>query len=440
MIPGRWLLFALPAATVAIVALALVTAGVPRPARAALVYGGPTDHGVLAVRAEVVEVIQSTLGDVMEHPVRAGDVRIRVSAGSRESVRSFALDEEGQAEARLELGGQGGPVWLGVEQANEELARARVQLDAKAWRAAARRRGGFVSARAGTVEVRFAPARGALAVPVDEEVWIDVLDNGVPLRDVDVGLASASARIVPPSARTDPGGRARFRFAPEEHAVSATVTLSLGAEPIRVSFGVPVVPGALRATRVDRQLLVESPIPRDVAYYALVTENARLGGGIVRLSPDKRFGASALVPLPVLPDGPVYAVVSSERDLRSAAAVGWPLRIDPSGPPLRSFDAVDALLVDGRPRAMVREAARRTRVRWVTLLLCAVSLIAEIALLVRFTRDRDRELVSSLERSGLDEEAMARVAPARSRYIGIALVTLSIGFLVVALVALLRLR
>jgi hypothetical protein len=438
--PGRWLLFALPAATVAIVALALLTAGVPRPARAALVHGGPTDHGVLAVRAEIVEVIQSTLGDVMEHPVRAGDVRIRVSAGSHESVRSFALDEEGQAEARLDLAAQGGPIWLSVEQANAELARARIQLDAAAWSAAARRRGGFISTSEGAVEIRFAPARGALAVPFDEEVWVEAHENGVPLCDIEVGLASASARISPASARTDTDGRARFRFAPEEHAVSATVTLSLGAEPVRVAFGVPVVPGALRATRVDGQLLVESPIPREVAYYALVTEKARLGGGRLRLSPDARFGASARVPLPALPDVPVYAVVSSERDLRSAAAVGWPLRIDPRGPPLRSFDAVDALLVDGRPRAMAREAARRTRVRWVTLLLCAVSFIAEIALLVRFTRDRDRDLVSSLERSGLDEEALARVAPARSRYVGIALVTLAVGFLVVALVALLRLR
>jgi hypothetical protein len=440
MAPGRWLLFALPAATVAIVALSLLTAGVPRPVRAALVFGGPTAGDSLAVRVEVVDVLQGTLGDVMEHPVASGEVRVHASTGSHESVRGFRLDEEGQAEARLEVGAHQGPVVLSVEQGTEELARARVELGRDDWRAAARRRGGFATARDGAVEVRFAPARGVLAVPFEEEVWIDVSEGGAPLANVEVGLSSSSARVTPEKATTDAAGRARFRFAPAEHVVSATATVARPPAPARVTFGIPVVPGAMRALRRGRELVIESPVPREVAYFALVTENARLGGGRVKLSPDALLGASARVPLPELPDAPVYAVVASERDLRSAAAVGWPLTVDPAGPPGRSFDAVDALLADGRPRAVARETARRARVRWVTVLLCAVSLLAEIALLVRLTRARERALVSSLERSGLDEESLERVAPPGSRYFGVALVTLAIGFLVVALVAVLRLR
>lgn len=440
MAPGRWLLFALPAATVAIVALSLLTAGLPRPARAALVFGGPTDGNVLAVRVEVVEVLQGTLGDVMEHPVTSGEVRVRVSAGTRESVRGFRLDTEGQAEARLEIGAHAGPIVLSVEQGTDELALSRVELGREQWRRAARRRGGFATVHAGALEVQLAPARGALAVPFEEEVWIDVREHGVPLRGVEIGLSSSSARITPEKATSDDAGRARFRFAPSEHVVSAAVTVALPGESARVSFGVPVVPGAMRASRQGRELVIESPVPRDVAYFALVTEDARLGGGFVKLAPDALLGASARVPLPELPKTPVYAVVASERDLRSAAAVGWPLAVNQSGPPARSFDAVDALLVDGRPRAIARESARRRRVRWVTLLLCAVSLVAEIALLVALTRRRERELVVSLERSGLDEASLERVAPRRSRYVGVALVTLSLGFLVVALVALLRLR
>lgn len=440
MAPGRWLLFALPAATVAIVVLSLLTAGVPRPVRAALVFGGPTDGDSLAVRVEVVDVLQGTLGDVMEHPVGSGEVRVHASTGAHESVRGFRLDEEGQAEAHLELGAHQGPVALSVEQGTEELARARIELGRDDWRAAARRRGGFATARDGAVEVRFAPARGALAVPFEEEVWIDVSEGGAPLANVEVGLSSSSARVTPEKTTTDGAGRARFRFAPAEHVVSASVTVARAPAPARVTFGIPVVPGALRAVRQGRELVIESPVPRDVAYFALVTEDARLGGGLVKLSPDALHGASARVPLPELPNAPVYAVVASERDLRSAAAVGWPLAVDPAGPPARSFDAVDALLADGRPRAMARETARRTRVRWVTVLLCALALVAEIALLVRLTRVRERALVSSLERFGLDEESLERVAPPRSRYFGVALVTLAIGFLVVALVAVLRLR
>jgi hypothetical protein len=440
MAPGRWLLFALPAATVAIVALSLLTAGVPRPARAALVFGGPTDGRTLALRVEVVDVLQGTLGDVLEHPVKSGEVRVHASTGSHESVRAFGLDEEGQAEARLEIGAHDGPVLLSVEQGTDEIARARVELGREAWRAAARRRGGFTTVRAGDVEVRFAPARGVLAVPFEEEVWIDVSASGAPLAGADVGLSSGSARVTPEQATTDARGRARFRFAPNEHVVSATVTLVRPPETVRLSFGVPVVPGALRAVRKHRELVIESPVPRDVAYFELVTEDARLGGGLVKLSADSGLGASGRVPLPELPNAAVYAVVASERDLRSAAAVGWPLAVDPAGPPARSFDAVDALLADGRPRAVARETARRTRVRWVTVLLCALSLLAEVALLLRLTRVRERALVASLERSGLDEESLERVAPPGSRYVGVALVTLAIGFLVVALVAVLRLR
>lgn len=440
MAPGRWLLFALPAATVAIVALSLLTAGLPRPARAALVFGGPTDGAELALRVEVVEVVQGALGDVMEHPVTSGDVRVHASAGAHESVRSFRLDEEGQTEARLAIGAHEGPVVISVERGTEELALARVELQREPWRAAARRRGGFASARAGSVEVRFAPARGALAVPFEEEVWVDVSEHGVPLGGLEIGLSSASARITPAKLTSDAAGRARFRFAPDEHVVSVAVSLSLPTETARVSFGVPIVPGALRARRQGHELVIESPVPREVAYFALVTEDARLGGGLVKLAPDSLLGASARVPLPQLPQAPVYAVVASERDLRSAAAVGWPLVVEPHGPPARSFDAVDALLVDGRPRAIARETARRARVRWVTLLLCALSLVTEIALLIALTRGRERELVASLERSGLDEAALERVAPRRSRYVGVALVTLALGFLVVALVAALRLR
>jgi hypothetical protein len=440
MAPGRWLLFALPAATVAIVALSLLTAGLPRPARAALVFGGPTDGGELAVRVEVVEVVQGTLGDVMEHPVTSGEVRVLASAGTHESVRAFRLDEEGQTEARLEIGPHTGPIVLSVQRGTEELALSRVELRREQWRAAARRRGGFATARTGALEVRFAPSRGALAVPFEEEVWVEVSEHGVPLSGVEIGLSSSSARITPEKVTTDGIGRAAFRFAPDEHVVSAAVTVALRAETVRVSFGVPVVPGALRARRQGQELVIESPIPREVAYFALVTEDARLGGGLVKLSPEPLLGASARVPLPQLPKGPVYAVVASERDLRSASAVGWPLAVDPSGPPARSFDAVDALLVDGRPRAIARETARRTRVRWVTLLLCAVSLVAEIALLIALTRRRERELVASLERSGLDEATLERVAPRRSPYVGVALATLALGFLVVALVAALRLR
>jgi hypothetical protein len=186
--------------------------------------------------------------------------------------------------------------------------------------------------------------------------------------------------------------------------------------------------------------VIEAPVPRELAYYAFVTETERLAGGRVALSADASGRFVAHVPLPPAPLAPTHAVVASERDLRSAAAVGWPLRVVPDGEPGRTFDAVDALLVDGRELGSSREATRRARVRWAAVAFCAVAVLLELALLVAHARVRDRELDAHLAREGVRGDTAERLAPARSATWFFALAAVALGFVLLALAALVKLR
>ena len=173
---------------------------------------------------------------------------------------------------------------------------------------------------------------------------------------------------------------------------------------------------------------------------AVVTLSERLFGGRVTLAPDASGRSVARVPLPALAPGQHYGVVSSEPDLRSSAAVGWPLEPAAGDEPEQTFDAVEALLLDGRPRALARDARRRARVRWVIGAFSATALAIELLLLVAFTRKSDRELDAHLAEAGVDARDASRLAPKRSPAVVVALLAIALGFLVVALVGVLRIE
>jgi hypothetical protein len=262
-------------------------------------------------------------------------------------------------------------------------------------------------------------------------------------------VAASGAHLSARDLTTNPAGRAVVGVGPEEHAVSLTLELlepvlepaALGASAARsVSFALAVVPGAMSARRDGQDLLIASAVPRTVAYFALVTESERLLGGRVTLAPGAADQSVARVRLPVLPSGPVYAVVSSERDLRSPAAVGWPLDVSAALEPSQTFDAVDALLLDGRPRAAEHEARRRARVRFVVGAFSGLALALELALLWSFTRKSDRALDAHLSGAGLDAETQGRLAPKRSPALVLAFCAIALGFVVIAVLGMLRLR
>jgi hypothetical protein len=435
----RWPLYVLPVATVAVVTLALVTGGGARPVRVARVWGGPTTAERVSVRAEVFDLLDER-GAVHEVPVSSGQVTLKLHAPGFDAVRSAALDVEGSAEFAFEPPERARPLDLAVAEAGSELGRGRIELEPEPWAEAARRRGGWAVTRAGEFEVRVAPERGALAVPFEERLLLGVMRAGVAAANLRVHASATGARLTPIDATTDAQGRLVLAFAPEEHTVSLTLDLGVAPAATAVSFALPVVPGAMRARREGNELVIESPVPREVAYFAVVTPSELLFAGRVTLSADARGQSSARVPLPPLGAGEHYAVVSSERDLRSAAAVGWPLEPAADGEPERTFDAVEALLLDGRPRALLRETRRRARVRWVVAAFSAAALTIELLLLVAFTRKSDRALDAHLAGAGVDLEDAQRLAPKRSPAVLVALFAVALGFLLVALMGVLRLE
>jgi hypothetical protein len=433
----RWPLLALPVLTVAVVALALLTASAPRPYRVARVWGGPTDGESMAMRVEVMDLVESR-GEFAERPVVLEPALVRVWTGNFEASRRAVLDAEGDAEVAISIPSSSSPLTVAVGQNEKELALGRVRLERERWVKAARRRGGWVTGAAGDYSVRIAPERGALAVPFEEGLWVEVERNGNRILGATVSITATGARVSPEKGVTDARGRARFSIAPEEHTLGVRVSITEGEQHAEVAFGLPVVPGALRARLFGGDLVIEAPVPRDVAYFALVNENGRLFGGRVALAPD-RSGASARVRMPELSVPATHAVVSSERDLRSAASVGWPLFVKSDAEPGVTFDAVDALLLDGRPQGATRENARRARVRWATVGFCAISVLLELALLLAYTRSRDRVLDAHLEREGIAGDEAARLAPARSLWFSVAVAMVALGFLLLAIAAVLKL-
>jgi hypothetical protein len=435
---ARWPLLALPVVTVAVVTLALLTAAAPRPFRVARLFGGPTSGDRLAWRVEVTDLVESR-GEVVERPVTGEKAAVRVWSGRHEAARVVTLDSEGAAEVAFDVPRGGEPVVVGVSQQGVELALGAIRLDSERWARTARRRGGWVNGHAGGYDVRVAPERGALAVPFDEGLVVDVARSGAPVVGAALELTATGGRVTPRAGRTDSRGRARFSLAPEEHALGVRVVVSENESRSEVTFGLAVVPGALRARLAGGALVVESPVPRETAYVALVTERSRLWGARVLFPGGGRGETSARIPLPLLPSPPAYAVVATASDLRSASAVGWPLAARADGEPVTTFDASEALLLDGRPLGAARESARRARVRWATVAFCAVAVLLELALLLRYARARDRELDDHLEREGVLGDEARRLAPARSAAILVAVAAVALGFLLLAIAAVLRL-
>lgn len=443
------LLYALPLSTAAVVGFAILVAGAPRPYVGARLYGGPTEGATrLAWRLAVVEHYRG-----VEAPIVSGPVEVEVAfGGGRSATFRGTLDALGMAEASVEV--PGGPLRqapsVRVLREGDTLAEGRVWLSADEWLARARRRGGFVDVPGtGALEVRVALGRGALAVPFAEPIWIEVRRrSGDPIAGVEVHVEPEGMSLVRPAARdavvtTDDQGRAEIVVAPREHAVALRVVAEHGGERGQWYATLPVVPGAIQTKLQGGRLRIESPVARDVAYYALLGERARLAGGPVMLEPDGRGGAVQLVALPPLPDGPLWAEASSEPELATEATVGWPLRLPqrPHGEPPRTLAVPDRLLLDGLPRGAAAEEARRDRARLIAGGYSLIALTLASLIVALRARRADTRLRAHLESAGAEQDSRDRIAQRRVGPVAVAVAVLCItlGFALIALLALYRL-
>lgn len=435
---SSFLLMGVPPISVIVVGVVLFVAGSPRPFPFARVFGGPTDGaGPWTGRVQLL----TRSGDVDEPLAHAP---LRVEWSDRGSSTSFVsrTDDEGWAEVRLERPRAQSRLDLSVYGGELQtlVARGAPELPAERWRRAARRRSGVLQSRSeGALSLAVRVSGGVLSVPFASTIEIEARDGHGPLRGAVItttteGLDVAS-RV---SLVTDERGRAELVVRPREHVVSLALELRAEHERAEVRwFGhLPVVAGALHVGVQEGALVIESPVARESAWYALVSQSERLAGGRVALAPDGRGGALGRVSLseariPAPPRDDLWLVVSGDADGRSPSTLGWPW-----GKQGSTFDAVDALLLDGSRFGAERELSRRRRLRAVVgayaLAACALTLF----LLVSRVRRENSDLVEQLNEVGAGEAAPTP----RSLAFGLVVAGFCVllGFLVVLLVSLLR--
>jgi hypothetical protein len=133
--------------------------------------------------------------------------------------------------------------------------------------------------------------------------------------------------------------------------------------------------------------------------------------------------------------GRLWVVVSSQADLGSPSAVGWQVVGDDVAP--QTFDARELLLLDGAPAARSREQRRARRVRWVTAGYASLALLVTLLLFVRRVKQADRAIEQHLSGAGIDDVA-ASIAPASKGRAVLAAACIGLGFVVLALFALLK--
>lgn len=440
----RRALYWVPILTVAVVAAAVLVVGKPRPVTGVRVYGGPTVGApALAWRLSVVrraagvEAAQD-LGEL------TADVTLPDGTTHHWAGRS---DSNGSASVSIALERPlgGAPVGLAVRspEVPYPLAVGQVRLAPEPWKRSARQRGGWLRGRrTGELRVRAAAGQGAFAVPFEAPLWIDVRDGPSAVMGATLKVRSAGADVSwkDRSERTDAAGRAVAQLRPREHALELIVDAAKDGRAGRFEGVVPVVPGATRAVLDGDRIRIESPIVRDEVFVSLVTAGYRFGGGSVALSPDARGGARAIIDAGHHPAEPWWVVVSSERDMQSMARVGWPMHPDAGGhgPPPRTFDVADVLLLDGVALAEAREHERVRRVRWLAVVFAAAAMGLVVTLLAARVRAAQKELSEHFRAAGARDGARERMAPRGALLALIGIFCVALGFALIALLAMAR--
>jgi len=427
---------ALPLLTALVVSYALFVAGAPRKLHGARVYGGPSEGvATLSLRAESVEREGERETAFWNGPITArahardvAEVVVTVSRAQR-GIADFEMRFEHPVH---------GPIEFELRDAvDAPLASGRFELDVTRWAARARRRGGWIRGRADRgLVLSVAAERGAFVIGASAALAIRVEHDGQPVVGALLTVSAEGARLTgTEQLRTNDQGRARVFF--EANELNPTVRVEAHREDGQsglIETPVAVVAGGFSASRVADGLRIETAVPRSEAFFSLVSNRQRLAGGVTALGPNGRGGSVGIVQLPS-GQPPTWLVVSSEVDLRSAAAIGWPLDSGPE--PAQTFDVPDALLLDGLPAAFAREQARRSRVRWLTAIFIGLAFALSVVLLVLRVRAADRDITRHLHQD-LEPELAERVAPRRMLPLLVAVLAIALGFVALGLVVLAR--
>lgn len=443
------MLLALPLVTVAVDCFALFIVGAQKPYLGARVYGGPTEGAkVISLRVAAVERLQES-----EAPLRPRAVRLTATfnKGQRFDWQG-RLDEQGMAHVTLRSPDPvSGQLRLDVALADGAalpLASGRIKLEGREWLRYAKSQGGWLRGRqTGDLRVMVAAGRGAFAVPFADPVLLRVSDERGAVAGAELGLQGEGLVVERPASkatlRSDALGHALGSLRPLEHAVALHVTARAPDGRSGTWYAtLPVIPGAFHAQLEDGKLRIESPIRRDVAYVAILSPEAELSNSAVPLTPDARGGAYALLQLPPLDDRPHWAVVSSEAELNSPSAVGWPLApsVD-TAEPLRTWTVPEALLLDGLIRGYALDQRRKLRARLLAGVFTAAAAGLLVVLLVLTVRRSEADLAAHL-REASDGAAVQTEQIQRSTGLALlaAALCMVLGLASVALIAMYRIQ
>lgn len=439
---GRFLLFIAPISAVLVVLLGVVAGG-ERSVRSARVYSGPT-QGVtdLSLRVELGERDR-----IVEVPITETSFMVTVvDGGQRVGVARGRTDAQGSAEVfvtRPRPRDSAFELWVESEDAAAApLARGLVLGNTSAFRARATRRGGFQRGRySGDVELEVAPAHGVLITaqgPLRDELVIRARRAGSAVAGARIEAKLEGGEPAVTRLRTDEQGLARLMVRPSE--ASLRVALSAVAEGIgegTLAARLEVVQGAIRVTREGDMLRLASSGAADRAFLGFFDENQRYLGAQVRLSATPFGDLQGELPWPEgLTASPLWVVASSQADLASPSAVGWPIS-GAADPAPMTFDARELLLLDGAPAARLREERRARRVRWLSAGYAVAALLVTLLMFVRRVKDADRAIEQHLSRSGIDDAALS-IAPAHKGRAVLAAACIGLGFVVLVLLALLK--
>jgi hypothetical protein len=371
---------------------------------------------------------------------------VAVEGGQRVASSAGRTDEQGSAEVKLQLPRPRDSAFeLRVEPPGTvaaPFARGLVLGRKEIFQAAATRRGGFQSGRhAGDIELSVAPARGVLVTAqglLQDELVLRARRGGSAVVGARLRIKLEGAEPAQTELKTDAAGLSHLSLRPSDAQVRVAVDASAdGVGEGTLAARLEVVQGAIRVRRDGQRLLVESSGAASHAFLGFLDENRRYGGASVplTLAPDGRLVGE--LPWPAgLTVSPLWVVASSQPDLASPSAVGWPV-VTAGEPDPRTFDARDLLLLDGAPAAQLREERRARRIRWVTAAYATLSLLLTLVMFVRRVRESDAAIAQHLAESGVDDAAQS-IAPQRKGRAVLAAACIGLGFVVLAVFALLK--
>jgi len=321
------------------------------------------------------------------------------------------------------------------------LARGLVLGSSSAFRSAATQRGGFQSGgQGGDIELSVAPARGVLVIAqgaLSDELVVRARRDAQPLAAAHVKVTLEGAEPASTELVTDAAGLARLALRPREPQVRAQLAASAGDARGALAARLEVVQGAIVATRRGESLQLESSGAATHAFLGFFDEKRRYAGAHVALTPAADGRLVGELPWPAgLSASPLWVVASSQPDLASPSAVGWPI-VGQRAPDPQTFDAREALLLDGSRLALAREERRARRIRLVTAAYATTALLLTLILFVRRVNDAERDIERHLTEAGADL-GQASLVPARKGWAVLAAACIGLGFVVLVVFALLK--